>query len=198
MTVVSCKLPKKLAAKLERVAKEERRSKQALMETSGLIGKRFIAILMAFACGSMLQAQFPSDSPAPQSLTIQAYVDGPSELHVKVDGIYWINGENAKPGLHDGAKFPTYVNGEAWFPLWHKQRKDRGVDQSFLHVISSPSLDFDCKLISVGTTKEYTGIVPRTPIQAEVEAGEYVVHIPDPEPGAMWYKFVLTPRMGGN
>ena len=31
MTVVSCKLPKKLAAKLERVAKDERRSKQALL-----------------------------------------------------------------------------------------------------------------------------------------------------------------------
>jgi metal-responsive CopG/Arc/MetJ family transcriptional regulator len=31
MTVVSCKLPKKLAAKLDRVAKDERRSKQALL-----------------------------------------------------------------------------------------------------------------------------------------------------------------------
>jgi len=31
MTVVTCKLPKKLAAKLERVAKDERRSKQALL-----------------------------------------------------------------------------------------------------------------------------------------------------------------------
>ena len=31
MTVVTCKLPKKLAAKLERVAKEESTSKQALL-----------------------------------------------------------------------------------------------------------------------------------------------------------------------
>jgi metal-responsive CopG/Arc/MetJ family transcriptional regulator len=31
MTVVSCKLPKKLAAQLERVAKDERRSKQAVL-----------------------------------------------------------------------------------------------------------------------------------------------------------------------
>jgi len=31
MTVVSCKLPKKLAAKLERLAKNQRRSKQALL-----------------------------------------------------------------------------------------------------------------------------------------------------------------------
>jgi metal-responsive CopG/Arc/MetJ family transcriptional regulator len=31
MTVVTCKLPKKLAAKLERVAKHERRSEQALL-----------------------------------------------------------------------------------------------------------------------------------------------------------------------
>jgi len=31
MTIVTCKLPKKLAAKLERLAKAERRSKQALL-----------------------------------------------------------------------------------------------------------------------------------------------------------------------
>jgi hypothetical protein len=31
MTVVTCKLPKRLAAKLERVAKDEHRSKQALL-----------------------------------------------------------------------------------------------------------------------------------------------------------------------
>jgi len=31
MTVVTCKLPKKLAAKLERVAKDEHRSKQAVL-----------------------------------------------------------------------------------------------------------------------------------------------------------------------
>jgi metal-responsive CopG/Arc/MetJ family transcriptional regulator len=31
MTVVTCKLPSKLAAKLDRVAKDQRRSKQALM-----------------------------------------------------------------------------------------------------------------------------------------------------------------------
>jgi hypothetical protein len=31
MTVVTCKLPKKLAAKLERAARDERRSKQALL-----------------------------------------------------------------------------------------------------------------------------------------------------------------------
>ena len=31
MTVVSCKLPKKLVAQLDRVAKDERRSKQAVL-----------------------------------------------------------------------------------------------------------------------------------------------------------------------
>jgi metal-responsive CopG/Arc/MetJ family transcriptional regulator len=31
MTVVSCKLPKKLAAKLERLAKDEKRSRQAVV-----------------------------------------------------------------------------------------------------------------------------------------------------------------------
>lgn len=155
-----------------------------------------LAILTALVWGSRLQAQLPTDSTAPQTITIQAYVDGPSELHVKAEGVYWINGDNAKPGRHDGAKFPTYVNGQPWFPLWHKQREDRGVDTSFTHVIASPSLDFDLKLVSVGYTKGDTGVVKRSPLQEGMEGGEYVVHIPDPQPGAMWYKFILTPRAG--
>jgi len=153
-----------------------------------------IAIFIGLAFGSMVKAQFPSDTPAVQTITVQAYVDGPSELHVKAEGVYWINGDNAKPGRLDGAKFPTYINGEVWFPLWHKQREDRGADKSFLHVIASGSLDFDCKLVSVGYTKDDAGIVKRSPIQCGLEGGEYVIHIPDPEAGAMWYKFVLTPR----
>jgi hypothetical protein len=155
----------------------------------------FITFLMALALGAMLHAQFPSDSPSPTTLTVQAYIDGPSELHIKADGIYWINGGNAKPGLWSGSRFPTYVNGAKWFPNWAK-RGDRGIDKSNLHMIPFGSLDFDFKLISVGMTQEDTGIVRRSPVQAGRQGDEYVVLIPDPEPGAMWYKFVLTPRKG--
>jgi hypothetical protein len=156
--------------------------------------RTFIFVLLVLTFGRVVDAQSPFDTPASAPLTVQAYVDGPSELHVTQEGVYWINGNNAKPGRLDGAKFPTYVDGEAWFPLWHNQRQDRGVDKSFLHVVNSSSLDFDFKLISVGYAKDDMGIVARTPVSFGMESSEYVVHIPDPQPGAMWYKFVLVPR----
>jgi len=158
--------------------------------------RKLISILVAMMFGLVIHAQSPFDSPASGPLTVQAYVDGPSELHVTPEGVYWINGPNAKPGRLDGANFPTYINGEAWFPLWHNMRQDRGVDKSFRHVIHSDSLEFDFKLISVGYTKDDGGMVRRSPVMSEMEGADYVIHIPDPEPGAMWYKFVLTPRKG--
>lgn len=153
----------------------------------------FLTICIAVAFGPRLEAQMDLDTPS-GPITIQALVDGPSELHVKAEGIYWVNMEHAKPGRHDGERYPTYVNGEAWTPLWHKERQDRGDDTSFTHVIPSSRLNYDMKLISVGRSKEDTGIIPRTPIEVRNTDTEYIVLIPDPEPGAMWYKFVLTPR----
>jgi len=49
MTVVTCKLPKKLAAKLERVAKDERRSKQAVLREA--VEQR-LKTSRAISCGS--------------------------------------------------------------------------------------------------------------------------------------------------
>jgi hypothetical protein len=154
--------------------------------------RNLMIVFAAVAFGTMLQAQLPSDTPAP--ITIQAYVDGPSELHVTTKGIYWINGPNAKPGRWNGANEPTYVSGEKWVPLWRYQREDRGPDRSFSYVIPSDSLDLDCKLITVAHTQAGTGIKKRTPISFGMEGTEYVVHIPDPEPGPMWYTFVLSPH----
>jgi predicted DNA-binding protein len=67
MTVVTCKLPKKLAAKLERVAKAERRSKQTLLREAieqRLKTKRPRGPVMAYdlvkhLCGSIKDG--PSD-----------------------------------------------------------------------------------------------------------------------------------------
>jgi hypothetical protein len=153
-----------------------------------------LAISFVLIFGSTLHAQDSFETSGPQPITIKAYVDGPSELHVTPDGVYWINGKNAKPGKLDGANFPTYVNGEAWFPLWQNRTHDRGEDKSFPHSLQSPSIDFDFKLISVGYTKDDNEMVKRTPVTYQKEGPEYVVYIPDPEPGAMWYTFVLTPK----
>jgi len=66
MTVVTFKLPKKLAAKLERVAKKERRSKQALLREAieqrlkprRTVGRKSGYDLVKHLCGTL---KGPSD-----------------------------------------------------------------------------------------------------------------------------------------
>lgn len=69
--------------------------------------------------------------PPPNSVVIECLIDGPSELRVNKDGIYWINGDNAKPGRHSGQEEPTYVDGKSWRPNWNNPRADRGVDRTW-------------------------------------------------------------------
>jgi len=135
----------------------------------------------------------PADS-AQDTITIQAYIDGPSELHVKKTGIYWTNGRNAKPGRQDARNEPTYVNDKPWIPHWKKQKDDRGEDKSDTYSVSSRTLEFELELLAVGKKMEDTGIEKRTPIEVRHQGYEYIVKINDPEVGARWYKFVLKHR----
>jgi hypothetical protein len=159
--------------------------------------KSWVFLYAFLALGVAAFGQDDLDLMNPGVLTVQAYVDGPSELHVTTEGVYWVNGKNGKPGRLDGKNYPTYVNGVTWMPVWHFRNQERGQDQSLVHIVHSASVDFDFKLISVGYTKDDPETVKRSPITAQKEATEYVVQIPDPEPGAMWYKFTLTPQKGG-
>src|SRR5882724_2462196 len=100
---------------------------------AGLI---FSALLVA----NLLSAQQLAPPNVTNQVTILAYVDGPSDLHVTRQGMYWFNGINAKPGRHEGHNDPTYVNGTPWFPKWGKPQEDRGVDKSAIYPIKLESL----------------------------------------------------------
>src|ERR1039457_5559764 len=96
-------------------------------------------------------------SPLPTAtnqITILAFIDGPSDLYVTKQGMYWFNGINAKPGRLDGRNEPTYVNGTAWFPKWGKQQQDRGIDKSDIYSIKLESLELDFTLLAVGTNTD--------------------------------------------
>jgi len=147
-------------------------------------------------------AQSPKNPAADKSaipanaLIIEALIDGPSELRVKKDGVYWINGENAKPGRHARANEATYINNKPWLPVWKKHTTERGADKSNAHVIS-PSLDpskLDLKLIAVTLQRGGAGIDNRDPIKLNMVDQELSILIPDGQSGAHWYKLALIPR----
>lgn len=129
-----------------------------------------------------------------EGITIQAYVDGPSELHVKTGGVYWTNHDNAKVGRLDGADEPTFINGKVWTLRWGHPKNDRGDDKTGIYGLTLPGLEFDFKLLSVGKKKEDMGIESRSAIELRRQGDEFIVRIPDREPGARWYKFVVTPK----
>jgi len=97
-------------------------------------------IFSALLVANLLSAQQLAPPNVTNQVTILAYVDGPSDLHVTRQGMYWFNGINAKPGRHEGHNDPTYVNGTPWFPKWGKPQEDRGVDKSAIYPIKLESL----------------------------------------------------------
>ena len=127
---------------------------------------------------------------SPYEIVIEAYIDGPSTLRFTRNGFYWQNGANAKPGRM-GKSQPTYINGKPWTPKWRKDGSDRGEDTSNNYPWNIPSVELTCELISVTEQRGKTDIEKRTPIETKRENGEYCLRIPDPEPGARWYKIIV-------
>lgn len=129
------------------------------------------------------------------ALIVEVLIDGPSELRVQKESLYWINELNAKPGHHSGKKEPTYLNGAAWLPEWGDPGS-RGTDKSKPYPLpvrlDQGRLDF--KLISVSTKRGDTGIETRDPIKARGVGSDYSVLIPDKQSGAKWYKFAIFPK----
>jgi hypothetical protein len=157
----------------------------------------------AIAVDSEMKAQDTGTTSAAASapgvpaggLIIESLIDGPSELRVQKEGIYWINEANAKPGRHNGAKEPTYVNEVAWQPEWDDPA-DRGTDKSKPYPLAQ-RLDpgrLEFKLISVSSKRGDAGIEQRDPIKAKGVGSDFSVSIPDTLSGARWYKFALVPK----
>lgn len=137
-----------------------------------------------------------ADTKGPQTCVIETLIDGPSELRVKKDGIYWINGGNAKPGRHDGQEEPTYVNGKSWRPNWRESEKDRGVDRSATKSVDGiDPAKTEFKLVMVGFARDSVGIEKRDQIQITRKGDELSIVIPDSQSGSRWYRFELVQRL---
>ncbi len=126
------------------------------------------------------------------SIIIEAFIDGDSELHLKEDGIYWVQAASpSKPGKWHGHHEPTFVDGKAWQPVWGKPNVETGKDRSEGFAIPLKGLGFKLKLLAVADQRGVEQIDQRTPVELSEESGEQIITIPDPETGAKWYTFKL-------
>lgn len=122
-----------------------------------------------------------------ENFTVEALIDGRTELHVTKEGLYWmLPGGEAKPGLHDGADEPTFVNGAHWKPKWQKQGT-LGPDTSDVYPLKTtvPKLVVDSVIVS---SERFGKNENRTPVVTSVKGGHFVVKVDDPEGGSRWYK----------
>jgi hypothetical protein len=126
-------------------------------------------------------------------LVIEAYIDGPSTLHLTESGVYWTNGNSFKPGKWNHANEPTYINGVAWMPVWGNN-KETGQDKSEPYVLKWGSVDVNYRLIAVAEVRGENNLDRHLPITAKRDGVEFTVLIPDPEPGPRWYTFSLSKR----
>lgn len=158
--------------------------------------KSFFSSLIALACVLAPARGQEKDKPStgPGEITVQAYVDGSSAIHLSLQGLYWTNGGNAKPGKLDGNNFATYINGKAWFPKWGRNDNDRGKDRSDVYPLQLKSTNYEVEVVSVSIRKDTPGKERRTTPIITRENAELVINIPDPESGARWYELRLNLR----
>lgn len=126
-------------------------------------------------------------------IVVEALVDGPSTLHIIQTGIYWTNGFAAKPGRFGAKNYPTYINSKEWTPRWAKDGDDRGEDRSDTYKMKLPFSEYQFEILAICDQKGGSSKQKRTQPSLERRNGELCVDIPDPEPGAKWYRFRLKP-----
>lgn len=133
-------------------------------------------------------AEPPAPDPVEQ-LVVEALIDGNSELHITPRGIYWLQLHGgAKPGRHNGANEPTFINGRPWMPLWQNPKRERDEDRSALLPLPMGRLDFDVQVLAIGQRRGEPGVESRDPVTIRAEHLEQVVSIPDTQFDARWYR----------
>lgn len=152
---------------------------------------RLLALLVIGVFPIFAMAQTKREVPV--ELVIEAYVDGPSTLHITNEGLYWTNGWAAKPGRINAENHPTVINGKEWTPRWIKDEDDRGQDRSDIFLIELPSIEYKLEVQGISDRRGSSRKEKRTQPSLERKGGELRVIIPDPEPGPKWYKLKLEP-----
>ena len=155
---------------------------------------RLILVLSGLLVATQASAQTSVAKTSPKEITVDAYIDGPSTLHLCLQGIYWTNGRNAKPGRHDANNYPTYINSRQWIPKWGKDGDDRGEDKSDIYPLTLTTTEYELEVAGISDRKGSSKKEPRTEPSPVRENGELVVTFPDPEVGAKWYRVRLRLR----
>lgn len=74
--------------------------------------------LVLSAQGASAAGKVSSDLKPTRVITIEALIDGRSQLILRKNSAQWYHLDFAAPGRHEFVNVPTLINGKEWFPVW--------------------------------------------------------------------------------
>ena len=95
------------------------------IRSHGLLRGLMLLAILAFLVGV---APYAASAAQPASgamkITIQALIDGRSQLVLHGNTAQWYQIDYAAPGRWEGRNDPTVINGKTWFPTWPDAQND--------------------------------------------------------------------------
>ena len=128
----------------------------------------------------------PKEKPVPRlarkpvTTTVEAWVDGETELILSKRGLQWdCHPRIAVVGKRDRRKpAATLVNGKKWHPTWTKDKRGRRMSDVY-------------RVKGLGRVASITVMAKRAGVEIQTVTGP-VIGIPDPQTGAAWYVITIT------
>jgi hypothetical protein len=105
-------------------------------------------------------AAAPGEQAQPQELDLTAFIDGKSTLCFTAKGVRWKHLVFSKPGIYEGQKHPTVINGKSWFPEWTSD-DPRDEDISSVFPLNKTYKITGVKIISCSAEKNRAEIINR-------------------------------------
>jgi len=134
-----------------------------------------------------------SANPPIGHLRVKAYIDGRSRLVVHGTKLHWHHLDWAAPGRHGGHNYPTYINGQAWYPQWPGYGGEvRNCNCNSTSYSNFPTLPYRIQTVTI---QRYAVRYQANIIQQPKASNGYTLIVDfndDPPGGPIWYDIDLA------
>jgi hypothetical protein len=143
-----------------------------------------------------------SCSPPPARINIRADIDGRSRLIIQDNTVQWQHFDWDAPGRENGTNFPTYINGDPWFPDWPDipNPENQDCDGCLSSILTPypplPSMENFIGIEEVGDGCRHNCEVVELPTSSN--GYKLVIEFDDnPVGGSTWYEIDVLVGVGG-
>ena len=126
-----------------------------------------------------------------RTMTFRAKIDGSDYVHVQGEDVWYVHRYYELPGRYPGENYPTYVNGNAWYPQWQYPDPREG-NYTTPYTPLTPPLEPGASDVNVEVIAA-RGSITLTQVPDASNNWEAIVLLDDdPLGGPVWYEFDLN------